>query len=90
MAPPSKRQKRSSSNRRGSDEIFIEVFISSDKIDTLHEFSTDSNSLLESLKQIRIEGGQSAVIDALYLAAEYVAEHNKNCREPAEGSCNHH
>ena len=64
-------------NRRGSDEIFIEDFISSDKIDKLHDFSTDSNALLESLKQIRIEAGQSAVIDALYVAAEHVAEHNK-------------
>lgn len=64
-------------NRRGSDQIFIEGFISSDKIQTLHEFSTDSNALLESLKLIRLEGGQSAIIDALYLAAEHVAEHNK-------------
>ena len=64
-------------NRRGTDEIFIESFVSSDKIDTIHEFSTDSNALLESLKLIHIEGGQSAVIDALYLAAKHVAEHNK-------------
>ena len=65
-------------NRRGSDEIFIVGFISSDKMYDLHDFSTDSNALVESLKQIRIEAGQSAVIDALYLAAEHVAEHNKN------------
>ena len=64
-------------NRRGTDEIFIESFVSSDKIDTLHEFSTDTNSMLESLKKIRIEGGQSAVVDALYLGAQHVAEHNK-------------
>lgn len=64
-------------NRRGSDEIFIGSFVSSDNIITLHDFSTDSNSLLESLKQVRIEGGQSAVIDALYLGAEHVARHNK-------------
>ena len=64
-------------NRRGSDEIFIESFISSDKIVTLHDFSTDNNALLESLKLIRIEGGQSAIVDALYLAAQHVAEHNK-------------
>ena len=64
-------------NRRGTDEIFIEAFVSSDNIVTIHEFSTDSNALLESLKLIRIEGGQSAVVDALYLAAKHVAEHNK-------------
>ena len=65
-------------NRRASDQIFIESFISSDKIMRLHEFSADSNALLESLKLISIEGGKSAVIDALYLGAEHVAEHNKS------------
>ncbi len=65
-------------NRRASDEIFIESFISSDKIIRLHEFSKDSNALLDSLKLINIEGGKSAVIDALYLGAEHVAEHNKS------------
>lgn len=63
-------------NRRGSDEIFIERFVSSDNITTLQEFTTDNAALLESLKLIRIEAGQSAVIDALYLAAEHVAQHN--------------
>ena len=64
-------------NRRESDEIFIESFVASDSINTLHKFSTDNNSLLESLKRIKIEGGQSAVIDALYLGAQHVAEHNQ-------------
>jgi Ca-activated chloride channel family protein len=64
-------------NRRGSDEIFIEAFVASDNIVKLHDFSTDTNALLESLKKIRVEGGQSAVIDAIYLAAGHVAEHNK-------------
>lgn len=63
-------------NRRGSDEIFIERFVSSDNITTLQEFTTDNAALLESLKLIRIEGGQSAIIDAVYLAADHVAKHN--------------
>jgi Ca-activated chloride channel homolog len=62
-------------NRRGLDEMFIERFISSDKIDKLQDFTTDNTALLESLKQIRLEGGQSAIIDALYLGAEHVAQH---------------
>jgi Ca-activated chloride channel family protein len=63
-------------NRRGSDEIFIERFISSDKIQTLQEFTTDNTALLESLKLVKLEGGQSAIIDAVYLAADHVAKHN--------------
>lgn len=62
-------------NRRGSDEIFIEWFISSDKIEKLQDFTTDNTALLESLKLIRIEAGQSAIIDALHLGAEHVAQH---------------
>ena len=62
-------------NRRGSDEIFIERFVSTEKIQKLQDFTTDNNALLQSLTQIRIEAGQSAVIDALYTAAAYVAQH---------------
>ena len=64
-------------NRRGSDEIFIERFVSSDKIQTLHDFTTDNDALLGSLNLIRLEGGLSAVIDALYLAAEHVDKHKR-------------
>ena len=63
-------------NRRGSDEIFIERFISTEKIEKLRDFTTDNTALLQSLTQMRIEAGQSAVIDALYTAAAYVAQHN--------------
>ena len=63
-------------NRRGSDEIFIERFVSTEKIQKLQDFTGDNNALLQSLTQIRIEAGQSAVIDALYTAAAYVAQYN--------------
>lgn len=64
-------------NRRPADQIFIERFISSDKIDKIHDFSSDSNALIESLNLIKIESGQSAVIDALYVAANHLAKHNR-------------
>src|SRR5262249_7524640 len=64
-------------NRRPADEIFIESFVSSDKINTVRDFSSDGDDLLKSLLTIRIEGGQSAIVDALYLAVHHVAEHNK-------------
>ncbi|HET9714039.1 MAG TPA: VWA domain-containing protein [Pyrinomonadaceae bacterium] len=65
-------------NRRPDDEIFIERFVSSDLIQTLHDFTRDGNALIESLKNIRIEAGQSAVIDALHVAAQHLAKHNKS------------
>ena len=65
-------------NRRDADEIAIERFISSDKIEKFHDFSTDGIALIESFRNFKLEGGQSAVIDAIYTAVEAVSEHNKS------------
>jgi Ca-activated chloride channel family protein len=65
-------------NRRPADEMFIARFISSDKIERLQDFTTDGNALIDSLKSFKIEGGQSAVIDALYMAADHVAKHKSS------------
>ena len=65
-------------NRQPKDEIFIERFISTDKIQKLQDFTSDENVLTRALSQIYVEGGQSAIVDAVYTAAHYVAEHNRN------------
>jgi Ca-activated chloride channel family protein len=62
-------------SNRADDETFIERFISADKIDTVEEFTSEKYRLLRGLASIYIEGGQSAVIDGVYLAAKHVAEH---------------
>src|SRR6185369_13818748 len=64
-------------NVRPEDRIFIERFISSDKIEKVHDFSSDTKSLLKAVNDLYLESGQSAVVDALYLAVQYVAEHNQ-------------
>src|SRR6266567_611292 len=64
------------SNKRG-DETFLERFISSDKIETVQDFTTNKDALLDGLDSLYIEGGQTAVIDGVYLAAEHVAEYKK-------------
>ena len=64
------------SNKPG-DETFLVGFISSDKIDTLKEFTSDKNALLDEVDNLFTEGGQTAVIDAVYLSAEHVAEYKK-------------
>jgi Ca-activated chloride channel family protein len=63
------------SNNRDVDETFIERFTSADKIETVQEFTADKSMLLKSLDTLYIEGGQSAVHDAIYLAVKHVAEH---------------
>ncbi|MCA1573715.1 MAG: VWA domain-containing protein [Acidobacteria bacterium] len=64
------------SNRPG-DETFLVRFISSDKIETLQDFTSNMELLLDGLDNMYIEGGQTAVIDAVYLSAERVAEYKK-------------
>ncbi|HXM34872.1 MAG TPA: VWA domain-containing protein [Pyrinomonadaceae bacterium] len=64
------------SNRRG-DETFIERFISSDKIEQVSPFTTNKDQLLEAIDNLYLEGGQTAVIDGVYLAAESVADYRK-------------
>jgi Ca-activated chloride channel family protein len=65
-------------NRQPQDEIFIESFISSDKIQRLQDFTTNEDVLTKVLQSVYVEGGQSAIVDAVYTAADYVAEHNRN------------
>jgi Ca-activated chloride channel family protein len=64
------------SNKPG-DETFIERFISSDKIETVQDFTANKDALLDGLDTLYIEGGQTAVIDGVYLAAEHVAGYKK-------------
>jgi Ca-activated chloride channel family protein len=65
------------SNKRG-DETFLERFISSDKIETVQDFTANKDALMDGLDTLYIEGGQTAVIDGVYLAAEHVAEYKKS------------
>ena len=62
------------SNKKG-DETFLERFISSDKIETIQDFTASKDALLDGLDSLYIEGGQTAVIDGVYLAAEHVSEY---------------
>ena len=65
------------SNKRG-DETFLERFISSDKIETVQDFTANRDALMDGLDTLYVEGGQTAVIDGVYLAAEHVAEYKKS------------
>lgn len=64
------------SNKRG-DETFVERFISSDKIETVQDFTASKDLLLDGLDSLYVEGGQTAVIDGVYLAAEHIAQYKK-------------
>ena len=65
------------SNKPG-DETFLVRFISSDKIQTEQDFTDKKDLLMDALDNLYVEGGQTAVIDAVYLSAEHVSEYKKN------------
>ena len=64
------------SNKPG-DETFLVRFISSDKIQTEQDFTDKKDLLIDALDNLYVEGGQTAVIDAVYLSAEHVSEYKK-------------
>ena len=65
------------SNRAG-DETSIIRFVSSSKIEILQDFTNNKGELSETLDNLYTEGGQTAIIDAVYLAAEKVNEYEKS------------
>ncbi len=64
------------SNKSG-DETFLVRFISSDKIETVQDFTPNKDLLMDGLDSLFVEGGQTAIIDAVYLSAERVSEYKK-------------
>lgn len=64
------------SNKPGDETVLVR-FISSDKIETVQDFTDSKDSLIDGLDQLYVEGGQTAIIDAVYVTAEYVAEYKK-------------
>src|ERR1044072_2989323 len=56
---------------------FVVSFINSDNIKVMQDTTTDKRALAAALDDIFIEGGQTAINDAVYLAAERLAQFKK-------------
>lgn len=63
---------------RKDDETTVVRFVNSEKIEVVQDFTANKSYINEALDNLFIEGGQTAIIDAVYLAAEKVAEHEKS------------
>lgn len=59
------------------DETIVIRFVSRDKISIEQPFTSNKVDLNDSLDNLFIEGGQTAIIDAVYLAAEKVSEYEQ-------------
>ncbi|HEX7177884.1 MAG TPA: VWA domain-containing protein [Pyrinomonadaceae bacterium] len=64
------------SNREG-DETFIVRFVSSDEIKILQDWTANKQDLFDAVDDMFVEGGQTAVIDAVMLATEHASERRK-------------
>lgn len=64
-----------------ADETFIERFISSDKVETVQDFTAEKPKLIGALASLYVEKGQSAVVDGIYLAVKHTAEYRKGTEE---------
>jgi Ca-activated chloride channel family protein len=64
------------SNKPG-DETFLVRFISSDKIEQILDFTANKDDLIDSIDTLYTEGGQTAIVDAVYVSAEHVAQYKK-------------
>jgi Ca-activated chloride channel family protein len=62
---------------RPDDETSVVRFVSSDKIEIVQDFTKSKPDLNDALDNLFIEGGQTAIIDAVYLAAEKVDTYEK-------------
>ena len=64
------------SNKPG-DETFLVRFVGRDNTETVQDFTTSKEALMDALDNMYVEGGQSAIVDAVYLSAEHVADYKK-------------
>src|SRR5438552_17800531 len=63
---------------RPDDDTMIIRFVSRDKISIEQPFTSKKADLIDALDNLYVEGGQTAIIDAVYLAVENVDEYEKS------------
>ena len=63
---------------RAEDETSVIRFVSSDKVEIVQDFTPSKPDILDALDNLYTEGGQTAIIDAVYLAAEKITEYEKS------------
>jgi len=67
-------------NNRPSDETLIIRFVGRDKIEIVQNFTPNKQDLSDALDNLYVEGGQTAIRDAVYLAVENIDEYERSQR----------
>lgn len=60
---------------RPADESSVVRFVSTDKIEVVQDFTPNKDSLNNALDNLFVEGGQTAIIDAIYQTAKKVEQY---------------
>jgi Ca-activated chloride channel family protein len=68
-------------NREG-EEAFVVRFVSSDRIQVIQDLTRDRGRLARALDEMYVEGGQTAVNDAVHLAADYLSKNAPDDNRP--------
>jgi VWFA-related protein len=64
------------------DETFVLRFVASDTIRILQPFTADKAAIGKALESMYIEGGHTALLDALYVAGEYLLKNASRADAP--------
>lgn len=64
------------------DETFIVRFVASDNIQVLQSLTDDKAALNKALDSMYVQGGQTALLDALYFAGEYLTKNANSAAAP--------
>jgi Ca-activated chloride channel family protein len=60
-----------------NDEAFLIRFVHSENIETLQELTQNKGALIRAVGQLRPEGGETAIFDAVYLSARYLSQNGQ-------------
>jgi Ca-activated chloride channel homolog len=63
------------------DESAVIRFVGADKIDVVQDFTVNQSSLIQALDNLFVEGGRTAVIDAVYLAANKIDTYQNSAQK---------
>jgi Ca-activated chloride channel family protein len=66
------------SANKPDDETLIVRFVGSEQINVMQDFTGNQTALMRALEEMFVEGGQTAVIDAVYTTAERVGERRRD------------
>jgi len=66
------------SNNRPSDETLVIRFVGRDKIEIVQNFTANKQDLNDALDNLYVEGGQTAIRDAVYLAVENIDDYERS------------